>query len=225
MEHARRRHGQGMAPGSRHRLQITSALLLLDEARHRHANELACALASLQLAKAGIREPGPLIDKAIARIEAQAALERLLLDPGTEQLAYVLFRLLDLIRSARGCENGIHLKAATTRIRQHATMRSILTLTYELTINAMRAAGPGGLVEVLVRRRPGGMDLVVRNRIAETDTPSDALSDGQSGRGHGRFIAQGIVEGLDGTLMWRRRNALQVALARIPLPTSKPEPY
>ncbi|KZX87789.1 hypothetical protein A3726_09190 [Erythrobacter sp. HI0037] len=56
---------------------------LLDEARHRHGNELASALASLSLVKAAGVVDNPLLDQAIERLGYNVRIERLILDPET----------------------------------------------------------------------------------------------------------------------------------------------
>ncbi len=65
------------------RCELALESALLDEARNRHGNELASALASLSLVKAGGVMDNPVLDQAIERLGYNVRIERLILDPGT----------------------------------------------------------------------------------------------------------------------------------------------
>ncbi|MBX7489757.1 hypothetical protein K3177_14710 [Qipengyuania sp. GH25] len=143
--------------------------VLLDEARHRHANEFAAALAALSLVRASGRVEHSLLDKAIERLDGNVRIERLLLNPGTHDVGVAVLDLASLLSSTR-VERPVFKIRLVGRglVVDLGTMRLILLVAYELMTNAMKRSEQARPIAVRVAAKNGTVRLTVVNAIAGT---------------------------------------------------------
>lgn len=183
-----------------------------DDARHRHANEFATALAGLHLVKAALDKPSPMMEEVIQRLEAQVRLERLILQPTTSSVAEVLRELCELLVATRAFEPGIALSVTepSLRIGSHG-LRTLLKLGHELTANAIKHSREHGTpVFVTLTTRREHLDLVVRNRMPAA--PATKMSGGL-----GLLIARRMAAMLGGRVTVSRDAQDHIARVRLPL--------
>lgn len=186
--------------------------IIEDDARHRHANEFANALAGLHLVKATLGKPNAVVEDVIARLEAQVRLERHILQPMTENVADAVEELCTLMVASRGFLPGIALSATDPTLRSgtHA-LRSLLKIAHELIANAVKYShGPNTPVFVTLTRHAGFFELVVRNRM-----PASVASPG--GGGLGLLVSRRMAATLGGRLSTARDAKDHVARIRLPV--------
>lgn len=191
-------------------MELAVTRLALDEARHRHANEFAAALATLHLVKAGRRNSPDLLENAIRRLECQLKLERLLLHPHSDNIAVSLHTMAALIAEARGAADLLIVKAQTVSIPNPTLQRAILFIAYELMINALKRSEPDSISAVKLSRQGSHLWLAARNHI----TPNTKQNRG-SGSGH--EIIESFAKGLGGFVRARRSDHRYSVLVKIPL--------
>lgn len=191
-------------------------LALIDEARHRHANEFACALAALQLTRARSTADIPLIDDAIKRLEGSVRLERLLLNAEAKSIEETLLSLCSLLSVTRGWEAGFLVTIRGEGASCDAgRMKIMLLVAYELLANAIERSGEhGDKIRVRMHRRPGMLRLSVANRLPEL--PKGATSG--SRRGSGLSILSRLLTPVGGRVACRREGEKFVAQAFLPVP-------
>lgn len=184
---------------------------LIDEARHRHANEFAAALASLHLLKARMAVDDTLVNEAIGRLENAVRLERHLLDCGTPELYPAIVRLCTLLRLTRPGSPRFRLHFRKfPKIPDQASMRSVLLIAYELLTNAIKhAMTQTSVIGVRMTIRDSEIRLSVSN--ATGDRPSDHGS-----RGSGMEIVQSISSHLGGHVRYRIAGHRMIATASLP---------
>lgn len=167
-------------------------ILIMDEARHRHANEFAAALATLHLVRARMGMDPGLIGEAIARLEAQVALQRLLIEfpRRPHSLGADLARMCHLILRSRSCElpRRINLRAPPS-LRSGANARILVLIAYELVNNAVKHSGRDG-AGIRVGLRGGRLNyrLTVTNGFQQTD----GLSVGSAGLAIAASLAKSV---------------------------------
>lgn len=187
--------------------------IIEDDARHRHANEFANALAGLHLVKAALDKPSQVMDDVIRRLEAQVRLERLVLQPATNCVSEAVRDLCELLVVTRGFEPGIALSATDPSLRTGThVLRSLLKLGHELVANAIKhSLEQATPVFVTLAPRGQSLEMVVRNR-----TPAPGLSSRPSG-GLGLLIARRMAAVLGGRMTVSRDGQDHVARVRLPL--------
>lgn len=150
------------------------AVVLLEEARHRHANEFASALASLQLVRARSTEREPLIEDAIRRLEGNVRIERLLLAPDGNDLGMLVLELCSLLSLTRPGRPRFRVRFLRRPVlRDHRLIRLILLVAYELLGNAARRSNCDD-AEILIRIAAGGrrLRISVTNHIGTDHSAS-----------------------------------------------------
>lgn len=182
---------------------------LLDEARHRHGNELASALASLSLVKAGGGMDSPLLDQAIERLGYNVRIERLILDPGTPDLGDALLDLCSLLACTRIERPIFNVKlSGRPKLRELRRMRLALQVAYEFLVNASKAAGPHAPpIRVRLSDRPGRIVLSVLNQCHEGERP---------GAGAGLAVLRRLARPYHGRIAARRDGSNFVAQFILP---------
>lgn len=185
--------------------------VLIDEARHRHANEFASALASLHLVKARMGRSDPLIEEAVARLEAGVRLERHLLDCGTPDLHGALLKLCALISVTRPSQPHFQLDIRQRPfIRDAAQMKLILLMAYELLVNAAKhAVTSPEPIGVRLDVQASQLVLIVRNVAAGIPLASPPA-------GSGTRIVRSLAEQLQGEFVRRRLRGKIHSRLRIP---------
>lgn len=192
---------------------------LLDEARHRHANEYAAALAALQLVRAGLTEDQPLITEAIQRLEGGIRIERFLLNPGNEDLAMVLLELCSLLSHTRIGRPRFRVRVLGQAImRSPLEMRLFLLVAYELLANAAkRASDDQREVSVRLALRRGKLRLTVVNLVA----PGHATIKHRN-RSGGLDVLRRLVAPVQGRIATSREDGKFVAQAIFPIIEAAP---
>lgn len=193
-------------------------ILMMDEARHRHANEFAAALATLHLVRAGSGSGNDLMKAAIDRLEAQVRIERLLLTfpERPSSIAAALDQLCQLLlRSRHGAIESRLILHAPTSARTGSGARTLLLIAYELVTNALKYGDCARMpVRVSLRCGKRNYRLIVVNEFA--------LEEGPSIGSQGLAIAAGLAECEGGSL----QSMFDATIARIAvtLPISRGEP-
>ena len=170
---------------------------LLDEARHRHGNELASALASLSLVKAGGVRDNPLLDQAIERLGYNVRIERLMLDPGTPDLGDALLDLCTLLACTRIERPVFNVKlSGRPKVRDLSAMRLALQVAYEFLVNASKRSGAHAApIRVRLSGRPRRIILSVLNECRDEEQP---------GTGSGLTVLRRLVQPYHGRVAARR---------------------
>jgi two-component sensor histidine kinase len=175
--------------------------MLLAEMVHRTANEATSALAALHLVKAakGSQARRRLIDRATARIEGFAEINRALaVSFGRPvDVGLLVDRMVTSMMSGRGsCDGRVVLSLESVYV-EPAQARRVLLLTYELVSNAMRHVIDvrGGLLAVALY--PEADCLVVR---ISDDGPGLAGTADSSGTGLGSKLVADLVHRAGGRL-------------------------
>lgn len=170
-------------------------ILALDEARHRHANEFAAALATLHVVRARTDATLPHLDDAIDRLDAQVALNRLLLEgDGAGDVGTRLARLCHFLLRSRAGENDLRiaLRARGTASADCDT-GTLLLIAYELLNNAIKHAERGREpIRVALTCGTSHARLSVANRFSEECGPPGTSS--------GLSIASALAERSGGRL-------------------------
>lgn len=151
-------------------------ILIMDEARHRHANEFAAALATLHLVRARLGTDPGMIDEGIRRLEAQVALQRLLIEFPSRpaSLALALARMCQLMLRSRSDDARRHVALrAPNSLRTGANARILILIAYELVNNAIKYSSPECPdIRMVVRGGKLNYRLNVSNRFSDRDGPS-----------------------------------------------------
>lgn len=191
--------------------------LLLDEVRHRHANEFAAAAAALSLVRASGSVDHPLLDQAIQRMDASARIERLLTDPRTPDLGDAVARLCSLITVSRTLRPTFSVKVVgSPAIEDLTSMRMLLRVAYELLANAAKNTGlAGSAISVRVAASPDSLRLTVVNRRDEREA-------GTSLPGSGIEILRRLARPLTGTVACREEGGRFVVQAIFPTRSRTP---
>lgn len=152
------------------RLLRSEDRLLLDEAHHRTANEVASALAALRLAAAasGPRARKALLAGAIRRLEGFGRMHQLMGAPVPRitDLAGAIEDVVAAIVSGRVAERRARIKLSLAPVRIDGETARILSLiAYELVLNGIKYAlhEEGGEMQVDVVRSGGVVVLTVRD--------------------------------------------------------------
>ena len=186
-------------------------IALIDEARHRHANEFAAALASLHLLKAKMAVHDPLIDGAIGRLDNAVRLERHLLDCGTPDLYPAMLRLCTLLRLTRPNEPRFRLHFRDfPRIPNPSSMRLVLLVVYELLVNATKhTSAEKTAIGVRLHVTESEIRLSISN-------PVDGLSARPNSSRGGLAIARSVSSELGGDVSLRHYGRRLIATASFP---------
>lgn len=188
-----------------------SARLLVDEERHRTANELAAALAALRLTKARLDCDAPMIDEAIARIEGHARLNRLLVQPPSEgnNASEALRELCEAFVMGRSSLGERNVRLVLEEVVVHpGTLDALLQVAYELLINATKHGEPtSGKIAIHLRRLATSVALEVVN---ETPGQSNAR------RGAGAALVSSILRRAGGDLRITNEGQLYRAVVVLP---------
>lgn len=186
--------------------------IIEDEARHRHANEFANALAAVQLARAALNDPNPLMDRAILRLEGQVRLERLILRPDTHDVEIAVRALCDLLGMTRAFSSEIQVAATEPDIHAgDGLMRIILKVTYELVSNAVRWSQEYATpIFVTISARRAMIEVVVRNQLG-------AIHANVGKGGMGLLVARRMAVSFGGRLQTSRDGDDHLARLRLPL--------
>jgi hypothetical protein len=181
---------------------------LIDEARHRHGNELASALASLSLVKAGGVVDNPLLDQAIERLGYNVRIERLILSPGTPDLGDALLDLCSLLACTRIERPIFNVKLSGRPKLRELRMRLALQVAYEFLVNASKAAVPHAPpIKVRLSDRPGRIVLSVLNECREGE---------RRGPGAGLAVLRRLARPYHGRIAARRDGSNFVAQFILP---------
>lgn len=186
-------------------------IALADEARHRHANEFAAALATLHLLKAKEGAAGPLLEDAIARLEGAVSLERHLNCCGTPDLYEAIYKLCSLLRRTRPLAPPCRLHFDEfPRIPDATSMKLLLLIAYELLINAMKHSRSVKMpVRVHLKMRESAIRIKVSNWTC--DVPENVGSNGS-----GLIIAKQIAAHMGGAIEVRIRGRTHIVTAIFP---------
>ena len=183
--------------------------LLLHETRHRFANELAATLASLHLAKARGAD-GELVDDAIERVDAQARLLRLLVEPRPAACDVVesLLELSHLLLRSRRSDRRTTIRVSAVRVVVPGEVAEVvLTIVNELLTNALKKV-EAGRIGVRVRLRADALRVVVENECRDAEATSPVRGVGTTAvrmiaEQHGARLVFGIGKGrFRATLLW-----------------------
>ena len=195
-------------------------LLMLREAGHRHANDLACAIATLRLVQRGlISKPGISIQAAIERLEGSVSLQR--------ALGGITFRRVSLNESLeRLCADAAKAQLAghrvTLRLADEDPVVDPMTnwrvgaAVAELLTNAAKHGlrEPGGTVRVEVNLNGPILSISVEDQGAPRRSSGSGPS---SSGGHGGEIVAAIVGEMGGTIARFKRPGGSRAVLRLPL--------
>lgn len=187
--------------------------LLLDEVRHRFANEFACALASLQLTKARISVAAPMIDQAIERMGYQIRLQRFMLECCEREAGEAILALSNLLSASRAqpCRFSVKLSGAPIKL-EDALMRILLISAYELLNNAVKHAHDDSeSIRVRLARRGTRLVLTVANLTRSQHVSSETRG------GAGTEIIRKLLRPIDGRVVMRENHEAFIAQVRIPL--------
>ncbi len=172
-----------------------SARLLVDEERHRTANELAAALAALRLTKAGLDREAPLLDQAIARIEGHARLNRLLVEPPAygNDAGKALKELCEAFVMGRTGLGERRLRLVVEEVMvSPAALDALLQVAYELLLNATKHGQPASdKIGISLHRLATSVALEVVNTTTGNASPR---------RGAGALLISSIVKRAGGNL-------------------------
>lgn len=175
--------------------QLKSARLMLDEERHRTANELAAALAALRLTKAGLKTVAPLLDQAIERIEGQARLNRLLIQPpeGKHNATVAVRELCEAFVMGRTTLGRRTVRLVIEQIEVGSkTLDALIQVAHELLTNATKhGMDADGKIIITLRRMATTIILEVKSPFAKTD---------KSQSGVGAIIINSILRRVGGEL-------------------------
>jgi|GEM_PF-4044170 len=206
----------------------TPELLMLREAGHRHANDLACAIATLRLVQRGvIGNPELSIGAAIDRLEGSAAFQRTL-----GEIPFRHVRLGDTIEQL--CANAAKEQLAGHHVTLRlpdcdpvvdpATAWRVGAAVAELLTNAAKhgLGEPGGTVRVDVAVNAN----ILRISVDDEGTPPDRGKSGSSAAGGcGGGIIAAILGEIGGTMVRFGRPRGSQTVMRIPLGAQqKPDP-
>ena len=190
---------------------VSDEALLLEAAHRRHAVEFSNALGILHLVRAGLREPHPLVEDAIDRVECQLHLERLLLAPPILDLSMVLAATCELIARSRSTGTRFTLRADACPVASIALSRAFMLISFEaVTLIATGIAKSDSPVALRLRVADGIVTLIVRHastsqeQVADIDRVSLAT-------------LRQIVSRLDGRLAFARGRKSRTLRVRIPL--------
>lgn len=153
-------------------LPDAAAAAFMDEMLHRQANEYAAALATLRIMKARSGCENALLEQAIDRIEAQVALQRLLLDrPAEDPMQRSIERMCELLLRSRSAGDTFAIAYKGSHVRVPAPLRRpILLAGYELINNALKHCdAKENPIAVTFSNPPNHLCLVVTNASRETD--------------------------------------------------------
>ncbi|MBX7536089.1 hypothetical protein K3175_10500 [Qipengyuania sp. GH1] len=190
---------------------VSDEALLLEAAHRRHAVEFSNVLGILHLVRAGLREPHPLVEDAIDRVECQLHLERLLLAPPILDLSMVLAATCELIARSRSTGTRFTLRADACPVASIALSRAFMLISFEaVTLIATGIAKSDSPVALRLRVADGIVTLIVRHastsqeQVADIDRVSLAT-------------LRQIVSRLDGRLAFARGRKSRTLRVRIPL--------
>lgn len=194
----------------RDRMTESDDRLLLREFTHRTGNDYAAALAAMRLASRGTgpKARARLVEEAICRLEASAAVHLLLAAPVRRQVD-VGAALREL------CRNLVDARPAAARSRVFVDAgelmvdgdlaRRVALITAELVVNAVRHAleGRAGALSVRLERAEGDLRLVVADDGAGMRPGGNTSGTGWGGglvaelvaRGAGSLSVDGSVAG------------------------------
>ena len=183
---------------------VSDEALLLEAAHRRHAVEFSNVLGILHLVRAGLREPHPLVEDAIDRVECQLHLERLLLAPPILDLSMVLAATCELIARSRSTGTRFTLRADACPVASIALSRAFMLISFEAvtliaTGMALRLRVADGIVTLIVRHASTSQE-----QVADIDRVSLAT-------------LRQIVSRLDGRLAFARGRKSRTLRVRIPL--------
>lgn len=152
---------------------ISATHILMDEANHRFANELANAQASLLLTKTKLGVETPLLTAAIARIEAQTRLHRLLSTGGTGSLSSdVLAISQNLLASRIGSSDiDVAFDRALRPVPERCHRIALLAL-YELINNAFKHGRDSGVLDIRISTRARNLFIRALNEPGSTGSVS-----------------------------------------------------
>ncbi len=139
-----------------------TASLMVAEMQHRQANEMAATLATLRIMKSRGTIDDALLEQALVRVEAQAGIQRLLLDKPSNGTIVEAFNSLCtlLLRSRMGAEKvKIVLRATNTPVPT-AMRIPLLQCAYELVNNAIKHS-PTFDDEIVVTLERKGFAMVI----------------------------------------------------------------
>lgn len=183
---------------------VSEEALLLREAHHRTANEIAAAIAAMRLASSSrcARARPDLLAAAIGRLEGFGTAHAILGHRvGAVDLACDLDRLCAALLSARPVMAGGTLDIECDPGRVEAALgRRVLLVTAELVANAVRhvLVPRGGRVMVRLRIAPTRLDLLVAD-----DGPGMSAATSTSGTGLGSGLVRELVANGGGAIEMR----------------------
>ena len=191
--------------------ELQASLLLLEENRHRQANEYAAALASLQLVKAGLPFQNDLIDLAISRLHNQVRLERFLLGNQPSDLGSAVGELAELISKSRVAGAIFDVKTVgVPKPVANSARATVLLVLYELLLNVAKHADTSMVCRVRCAWRANILVLTIANQAApNTSKRARFPSDGMR-------IVQRLLDQVDGKLVVRRDAHIHVAQVHVP---------
>lgn len=194
-----------------HAIESQIAHFVAMEMSHRHANEFAAALAALHLVRARTGGDDPILGQAIARLEGNVNLERLLLHPPTNRVVDTLRTLCELMTATRTSAPTFAIRAlgdgVMNRLDDH---RLFLRVGYELLANAAKHQTEGGpriRVGLVIGRR--GLRLTVSNHSRAPIPQGDE-------RSMGLLIVRRLAGLVGGRLSARWENGRFVTTAVFP---------
>ena len=193
------------------------AITLLNDEQHRTANELAAALAALQLVRRMRSGRSDLIDTAIARLEGFASTRRTLTDSQFAGADAVIELPLLFAGMMRGRHGFAEIDFMTSCIHLPLNGRvagTLLRCAHEMVTNAWKHSDAEAPIRVTLRATATKLELAVLNDCV---TQSSAGS-----RGCGQTISQALCRHAGGR--YQRRMLRDVHIARVILPRSpRPE--
>lgn len=201
-------------------------LLMLREAGHRHANDLAHAIATLRLVEAGHgARPGVSITEAIRRLEGSVDMQRALCEigPGPVRVAAALEGLCSA--AARGQlathRMTLSLNDADPIVDARTGWRILALVSEVLTNAAKHATAAGGVVRVEVVHARGVLKLTVSNSFdhADGDQPVPGVR-----RQCGSSIMDGLIDALAGSITRIKGRRTHTVVLEIPVPGPRRAP-
>ena len=198
---------------------MAEATLLLQEATHRMANELASAIAAIRLVKSarGSGARWRMLDRALERLEGCAELHLMLARPprgSVDAAAEIKGVCGPLVRARPGAEeSGVFLDLEPVVV-DAGVARRLAPVTAELVANAIRYAldGRAGRLDVTLRLVRDDLVLSVVD-----DGPGMRVDAAPQGTGLGSGIVRSLVERAGGVLSIESRcggTAVQVIMPR-----------
>lgn len=155
------------------------ATTMVTEILHRNANELAATLATLRIMKSRGRISHELLDDALIRVEAQAELQRLLLDrPADGTMREKLQTLCRLLLCSRISADKLKIALQAKDMPVPMPMRvPILLSAYEFINNAIKHAPViGKPIRVSFVRASEKFRLTVSNRAFVQSEPGTCFT-------------------------------------------------